>query len=599
MADKVSAIADAIGNAKESGRAPIGAEQRQFGPDVIAGDVEIMESEELLELLDEPDDFPVQCLGKNGNLHYYLDDQGQLIALDAPEHGRTHIVSLFGRRLGYLLERWGRKDRKGELTGGLHTDTISNVLMRSCARAGIIDPAHQVRGLGAWLGKDGGLVYHLGDTVRIDGEFVPPGRYGKHVYPAYAAAMRPHHEQQNLDPGAELLRDLKTWNWQHDAQAVLALGWIAQGFVVGALDWRTHMICDGERGSGKSALQKLLKGIYGNWLMATSNTSGPALYQLMGGRAQPIAIDEFEAGNNPQRKQQVVEILREASSGGAIARGGDNHVGRLFSVNFPAFLTSIVTISLLPADESRMVRGALRELPEGAVPPDLSEARLGPLGSRIMRRVLDQWPRFSRTLEAYRAALAQYAKMDARLQDTYGTLLACADLLLSETAPTVESLRDAIGKIGAMVAPARAESLGDQERCIDHLLVSQIDVGGGTKRTIASWVRQTQALDEHLMPHLDLRQTAVRALASVGLRVDDLGTEPGGMALFISNTNPALSRIFEGTPWPGGAGAMGSWVGVLRRLPGAHAPKIGKKINGHTVRGTYVPLSELLDWIED
>lgn len=598
MADKVSPIAAAIAGAQES-RAP--GRQASFGPDVLpdAGDAEVMESEELLDLLDEPDDFPVQCLGKNGTMHYYLDDQGQLIALDAPDHGRTHIVSLFGRRIGYLLERWGRKDRKGELTGGLHSDAISNILMRSCARGGLIEPASQIRGAGAWLGKAADLVFHLGDVIWIDGKFQPPGRYGKHVYPAYPAAMRPHHEAQGLDPGQELLRDLKTWHWQHDAQALLAAGWVAQGFVVGALDWRTHMICDGERGSGKSSLQKMLKRIYGNWLMATSNTSGPALYQLMGGRAQPIAIDEFEAGDNPQRKQQVVEILREASSGGAIARGGDNHVGRLFSVNFPAFLTSIVTISLKPADESRMVRGALLELEEGAVPPDLSEDRLGKLGSKLMRRMLDQWPRFGRTLDVYRAALAHYARMDARLQDTYGTLLACADLLLADTTPTVEQLADTIGKIARMVAPARAEQMGDQERCLDHLLTSQIDVGGGSKRTIASWIRQTQALDEHSAPHEDLRQTASRALATIGMRVDELPRDKGGISLFVSNTHPALSKIYEGTPWPGVAGTIGSWVGVLRRLPGAHPHPIPKKINGHPVRGTYIPLSELIEWVDE
>ncbi len=554
---------------------------------------------EILDLISTPDDLPIECLGVNGSIYYYLDGLHQLRALEAPEHGRTHIVSLFARNEGYLLERWGRRNQKGARSGGLHTDEVSNVLMRACAMNGIIDPARQVRGCGAWPADDGTLALHLGDQVWIKGEYRTPGRYDEHVYPAYAPTMRPARDEQNTDAGHELLAMLKTWNWAHPAQATFVLGFIAQGFVVGALDWRTHMICDGERGSGKSSLQKLLKNLYGNWFLATSNTSGPALYQLMGGRAQPIAIDEFEAGDNPQRKQQVVEILREASSGGQIARGGDNHVGRLFSVNFPAFLTSIVTISLKPADESRMVRGNLLALPEGSVPPDTSEKKMAKLGARIMRRMVDQWPRWAETYDAYRNALGRDAKMDARLQDTYGTLLACADLLLNDTAPSSKDLGDLVEAVATMLAPSRAEALGDQQRCIDHLLVSMVDRGGGMKRTVASWIRQSQALNEHGHPALELRLEATRALATIGLRVDDLGEPKGGLALFVSNTHPMLTRIYDGTPWPGLAGASGSWVGVLRRLDGAFPPAIPKKINGHPQRGTYVPLKELIDWVEE
>lgn len=596
MTDNITPIAAAIAGAPIArGKAATG-ETHDAPPRTRD---ELDEDAELLDLVSPPDDLPIECLGQNGGLYYYLDGLGQLRALEASEHGRTHIVSLFARHEHYLLERWGRRDRKGSRNGGLHTDEVSNVLMRACAMAGIIDPTRQVRGLGAWPGVDGKLVLHLGDVVWIDGAFKAPGRYGEHVYPAYAPAMRPHGDEQNGDAGQELHAMLKTWQWQHPAQALFALGFIAQGFVVGALKWRTHMIVDGERGSGKSSLQELLRSLYGAWLLSTSNTSGPALYQLMGGRAQPIAIDEFEAGDNPQRKMQVVEILREASSGGNIARGGDNHVGRLFSVNFPALLTSIVTISLKPADESRMVRGNLLTLPEGAVPPDTSPATMAKLGSRLMRRMLDQWPRFAETLDVYRKALEKHAKLDARGQDTYGTLMACADLLLADTAPSIDELHDTVAAVAAMLAPARAESLGDQERCVDHLLTSPIDMGGGVRRSVASWVRQSQALNEHGHPDLDSRATASRALASAGMRVDELREDEGGISLFVANTHPALTKVYDGTPWPGVAGASGSWVGVLRRLPGAHPPKLPKKINGHATRGTYIPLAELIEWVDE
>ena len=593
----VTPIASAIGAATEerAAKAKTTGAKRDREPERSRDELD--EDAMILELVSAPKDMPIQCLGVNGGVYYYLDGLFQLRALEAPEHGRTHIVSLFARHEDYLLERWGRRDRKGERNGGLHTDEISNVLMRSCAMAGIIDPSRQVRGLGAWPAPDGGLVFHLGDKVWMDGEYKNPGRYGDHVYPAYAPSMRPHDKAQNADAGQELHAMLKTWQWAHPAQSLFALGFIAQGFVVGALDWRTHMIVDGERGSGKSSLQKLLARLYGSWLLSTSNTSGPALYQLMGGRAQPISIDEFEAGDNPQRKMQVVEILREASSGGNIARGGDNHVGRLFSVNFPALLTSIVTISLKPADESRMVRGALKSLADGAVAPDLSAEKMGKLGSKIMRRMRDQWPRFAATYANYKEALSRYAGLDQRGQDTYGTLMACADLLLTDTTPSVASLEGMMLEVKAMLAPARAESLGDQERCVEHLMQSAIDTGGGHKRSVASWIRQSQQMNENGHPDLDNQAAARRSLAMAGLRVDHI-SDKEGLALFVANTHPALTRIFDATPWPGVAGAPGSWVGVLRRLPGA-SPTGAKKINGHVTRGTYIPLADLIDWVDD
>lgn len=594
----ITPIAAAIGGSTEARAAGKASGAKRSREPERSRD-ELDDDAAILELVSAPDDLPIQCLGVNGGLYYYLDGLYQLRALEAPEHGRTHIVSLFARNENYLLERWGRRDRKGERNGGLHTDEVSNVLMRSCAMAGIMDPSRQVRGLGAWPAADGSLVLHLGDQIWMDGDYRNPGRYGEYVYPAYAPSMRPHAKPQTQDAGQELHAMLKTWQWAHPAQSLFALGFVAQGFVVGALDWRTHMIVDGERGSGKSSLQKLLARLYGSWLLSTSNTSGPALYQLMGGRAQPISIDEFEAGDNPQRKMAVVEILREASSGGNIARGGDNHVGRLFSVNFPALLTSIVTISLKPADESRMVRGALLALKDGAVAPDLSSEKMGKLGTRIMRRMLDQWPRFAETYDVYKRSLALYAGLDQRGQDTYGTLMACADLLLADHVPTLESLQTMVGDVAAMLAPARAEALGDQERCVEHLLSSAIDTGGGVKRSVASWIKQTQQINEHGHPDLDLRNTASRSLATAGLRVDELADDMGGVSLFVSNTHPALTRIFDATPWPGAAGASGSWVGVLRRLPGAYPPKLPKKINGHSTRGTYVPLADLVDWVDE
>lgn len=565
-------------------------------------------------MFDVPDDMPVEPLGRNGSTFYYLDAMRQLHALPADKHGRAMIYQLFGARADVLFRYWGKRNSKGELTNGFHADTVANSLMHHCSVAGLIDPAKALRGCGAWRDDKGGLVLHLGDMVWIDGQYKPPGRYGAAIFPAMPATIRPHELAQNLDIGAELLDMLRTWHWASGLQPILTLGWLAQGFVVGALDWRTHMIGDGERGTGKSSLFKLVRGLFGNWMLEASDTTPAAVYQLMQARAQPVFFDEFEAGKDPKRKQAVVAVLRQASSGGMVLRGGDDHIGRSFSVQFPAFLTSIVPIALQAQDESRMVRVQLlplgdRGMDEAYPMPDLAPARMAKLGARLFRRVVDQWPRFARTLDAYRAGLEEHTGFDARMQDTYGTLLACADLVLYDSAEP-DAIKRLCADLAVMVTPQRVESSRDQERCLQHLLQSTVDRGVGTRRTVASWLRQAAAFDSDGAIDFERRRDAIQALGVVGIKpmieTDPTKSPPDRSlkpidkrGLFIVNSHPALKKMFDDSPWPGETGANGAWVTVLRRIDGAEVPGNSQRVGGTVQRGTIVPVGDFMDWGDD
>lgn len=572
------------------------------------------------DILAVPADMPITPLGVNGGTHFYLDALNQFRALEADKHGRSHLISLFGPELQWLLETWGKRTPKtatggGELTGALHADQCANVLMRACAKEGIIDPAKQMRGPGAWMGEDGGLVLHLGDTVWIGGAYRRPGRYGPYIYPAFPPQLRPSDEQADTDPGQEVLGILATWNWQNSFMAHVTLGWIAQGLVCGALPWRTHGIIDGEKGSGKSSLQRLMIGLFGDWLQEASNVTEAGLRQAMQARGQPVFVDEFEAGNKPEKKAAVVELMRQSSSGGKALRGGDNHVGHSFTVRFAAMVSSIAPVPLLPQDESRFARLKLLAQPPGSRVPDLSPKRLAPIGRRLLRRMVDEWPRWQPTFARYAQALEQQLGFDARYQDTWGTLLAAADLLLFDELPDSDTVQDMVARLGEMVSPARAEAIADQQRCLDHLLTTMINRGGGIQRSVASWALQVGAQDDMGNPDPGQRNEARAALSTMGLRVlglDDQGRvmadkdvdlpkHMGGagasaIVLFVANTHPALARVYDGTPWPGAAGGDGSWVAVLRRLEGATVPRNTVRVGGVPMRGTFVPLTDQLDW---
>lgn len=563
------------------------------------------------DMLALPPDMPVTPLGVNGGTYFYLDALHQFRALEASEHGRTHLISLFGPELRWLLETWGKRNPKGELTGSLHAEAVSNCLMKACAAAGIIDPAKQMRGPGAWMDEDGGLVLHLGDRVWLSGAYREPGRYGAHIYPAFPPQPRPDPTEVNSDAGAETLGLLATWNWANPFMAQLALGWIGQGMVAGALPWRTHAIIDGEKGSGKSSLQRLMMGLFGSWMQEASNVTEAGLRQAMQSRGQPVFVDEFEAGQKPEKKVAVVELMRQASSGGTALRGGDNHVGHSFTVRFAAMVSSIAPVPLLPQDESRFARLKLMAQPPGARVPDLSPSRLAPMGRRLMRRMVDQWPRWRPTFGVYARLLERELGMDARYQDTWGTLLTAADLLLYDGLPCDETAGELVQALGSMIAPTRAEAVADQQRCLDHLLATMINRGGGIQRSVASWALQVAARDDYGNPDSAVRNEARSALATMGLRVigvaadgsilgdREVDSQSGGAAgvvLFVANSHPALERTFDRTPWPGAAGGDGSWSAVLRRLPGARAAPGTVRVGGRPMRGTLVPLDDQLDW---
>jgi hypothetical protein len=251
-----------------------------------------------------------------------------------------------------------------------------------------------------------------------------------------------------------------------------------------------------------------------------------------------------------------------------------------------------------------MVRVALLPIVPGSVLPDLRPEKLGKLGARLMRRMIDQWPRFATTYATYRDELRTSAAFSDRHQDTYGTLLACADLLLFDSLPEGDMLDETIDKLAMMVAPARAEAIDDQARCLSHLLQSPLDRGGGVKRSVASWVRDARAQSD-LGPDSVRRRESAKALGLLGLRVFDQGDakHPAGAKappmLFVANTHSGLQRLFQDTPWPGSAGAIGGWVNVMRRLDGAVVPALSLKVGGQNTRGTLVPIGNVIDWDDD
>jgi len=554
-----------------------------------------------------PDGCPIIPLGKHGHDYFYLDALRQIVSLRPRDHGRNALASLFAPSSELCATFWPRwkevpiEDETGAVVkgadgkavkqwvvSGFAADHCADALMDACARRGVWNAFDQIRGAGAWLGSDGRLILHCGDTLWRDGETIAPGTLDGFVYPSAPRLPRPAQLRQPTGadggPGGVLLDTLKTWAWERGhVDAMLLLGWAGAAMLGGALDWRPMAFITGDTGSGKSTLHKLFKYLFDGGMVQSSNTTAAGLYQEIKQASVPIAIDELEAGEDNRRAMQVLELARQASSGSVMLRGGAEHQGVQFTARSCFLFSAILPPPFAPQDRSRMAILRLKSLPEGQVPPAIEPAHWAGVGRGLLRRLADQWPRLADTLHLYRATLSA-AGHDARGCDQFGTLLACADLLLFDQVPDADTLDEWRRLLDAATWRELTDTASDAESCLDYLAESCPEAWrGGSKQSVAELVReQCRGLGETFH--------AV-ALSAGGLGVVRAKGERQ-YYLAVGNAHRGTMHLFEGSRWAGKAGMTGGWVEALARVPGAVLGRTAR-IGGRPTRCVQIPVEAI------
>ena len=132
-----------------------------------------------------PDGCPVIPVGTENGTFYFLTALGELRGLTCDKVANKHIVGMFAPDSDYLMEAWPRKklvktkDDDGNeveewLVTGWRNDDVAMLLMDVAAAKGVWNAREKVRGRGAWVDDDGGLVLHCGNHVLLGGT-VPCG----------------------------------------------------------------------------------------------------------------------------------------------------------------------------------------------------------------------------------------------------------------------------------------------------------------------------------------------------------------------------------------------------------------------------------------
>ena len=355
--------------------------------------------------------------------------------------------------------------------------------------------------------------------------------------------------------------------WRRPIDARLLLGWIVCAFFGAALTIRPVGWIIGPRRTGKSTLQEAINHLLGGWLISVLDPTFAAIRQTLKYDCLAVAIDEAESDedqNSKRRLNDLVKLARLCFSGGKSPRGGSDGEATEYMLRSSVLFSSINRPALLSQDRSRMWLGRLGKLPpDYPAPPDLSPRRLRSLGARLLRRAIDGWPRLATAREQYRIALKAVGH-EGRSTEVFATLLAAADIVLSDYPVDSDSAAEIAGELPFATLLEAEEDLSEEQGWLQWLLSCVIPLDGpGPRNTVAAWLRQSVKSTS-----LYDRQEADRILGQYGPKV----IRPKGAT----------------TRWAGQAGTTGPWKAAAGELEGGERAE--QRFGDWRGKGTAIPL---------
>lgn len=557
-----------------------------------------------------PEGCPVQALGYKGDVYFFRTADGGFKAIRDKDFTQNKMLSLYCGSDDYLEATWPRVGTKNTVTG-LDTVRCYADHMAECHKIGPWDPANRMRGTGGWREPDGTLVLHCGtvliakaltggEETREPGSMARGGEDRRRfVYAKAEAEPQPWRDRVDAKAMAPLLKAFRTFNWKRgEADAALLLGWCVCAIMGGALKWRPLMWVTGDKGTGKSTLHEIIEHLMGGTLVHASDTSAAGIHQALKFSSRPVALDEMEAQEDNRKNQMVIQLARQAASGGLVLRGGQDHTGVEFVARSCFLFSSILKPPLLSQDVSRLAVLEL-DLWQGAA-HGLDADALHTLGRKLRRRILDAWPKWEERLERWRQGMKRAGHSD-RTADQFGALLAGADLALADKLPHADNVDEDIARFGLAQLAEQADDLADWRKMLDHVTTAPLDVQRNGRRVNAAQLLEMQMGRIEITGDLVAAQeAAARDLETIGLKAlksDGAGALGGGWWLAIANSHQGLARVFETptrTHWAARSGTVGVWVQAARRVPGAVWADQILRFNGVRMRVTCVPMAQVL-----
>lgn len=547
-----------------------------------------------------PPDCPVTVLGKKGDVVYVINAIGEMEAItrfDLPT-----LQRIFAPFVNYVLWAWPAFGKAKEVDGEIIPPRVERVqrdqawtaIIGEAGRKGLFDPQSNVRGRGGWKAQDK-FIWHSGKKlfsveVKTDKENratawqmqeAEPSQYDGYFYAQDNDTIDPWRAPVGVydSPAHEILQDLKSWKWERPyIDPIFFLGWVGSAFLSGALDVRPILFTMGGAGTGKSTLHGILRALFGSALYSTANTTAAGIYQNIRQDSRPVAVDEFERTANGAKQSAIIELARQSYSGAKGYRGGANGDGTEFELRSSFIFSAILHPHLGVQDRTRMIILNLNALDKdaNAKQPLIKEE----WGRMLLRQVMDGYHDFHwHILPKWRRILSdQRLSLDPRAIDTYGTVLACAELLVGETGlidagmhadPLAEGASLDIDMLIEALEHAtetdRAEQLQKWQEVIEKIMGAKVDAyKAGERQTVGGII---EALESDGRSDMQIEDARAR-LALIGLGIREKSSPCRGYALAIPHTDDNLNRVFADSEFN-----HGGWTLALKQAPQTIVPR--------------------------
>ncbi len=541
-----------------------------------------------------PDGCPVIPMGYDDDLFYFFTARGTLSAISGRNNGKGVVQALFAGHRDFLPWAFPPIGNRKNLKNWDAAEAFA-VLIDAAESKGPFVPMDQIRGAGAWLDVFGRIIWHGGDRLFTEDDAIPTGEHGNYLYPKRPRLPKPSQNQIAQSPsggGAKLLKTFETWNWADSYSPAICLGWIGQAMIGGALRHRAHLLVSGKTGSGKSTFQGVIKGVMGSALLSTSDTTAAGIYQLVRYDTIPVAIDEFEASSDDRRNQAVIELARAATLGSTLNRGGDKGGGVSYKIRSAFLLTGIAPPGFGPQDERRFSRLQLKPLDKNSgVMPEQDLSVLAGWGREILRRMIDNFPRFNGASEVFREAFLKRTSMEPGNADHYATIMASYHIMMFDRDPSAQDIDEWVQVLGDKFDAQAGGRTDNWQDCLAHVLDAPVDMWrteSAVSIRILLFACFGEQSDDYNMSVKGVR----KKLAELGCGI--VGPKSGAVTLengwlFIPNRHPGLSQLFRGTDWATSSTQTGKWHYLLEQAPASileanksakisQAPRYGHKI---------------------
>jgi hypothetical protein len=578
----------------------------------------------------DPVESPVVPIGYEGDLFYFIDSRGQFRAIKARDLNQVGIQDLYSATPNYpkfihpryskpVMAKDGKTVIKESEIVSFEADDVKEMLFLACSRKGFFSPDDKMRGRGAWTFRSGNLLYHAGDSIWKceKGKFVemPTGVHEGMLYPHLSALPAPWTEEITPadNPARTLLAGFRRSKWTRpDIDPILLLGWIGGAYLGGALAWRPSALLIGDKGTGKSTLQDTLKALFGEALFHSSDSTAAGIYQAMGHDSRAVALDEMEPGMDPRKAANIADLMRTSASGAIGRRGSSGGAASAFQMR-SAFLFSAINNPLhSAADLSRVA--VLRMWPfdaDSVKGEDINTETTGPMIlAQMMRAWGDNGIGFRTQYRRFAEALAQGGH-DKRGQDTYGTLLACAAMMLGDELASEldvplgpEEERWWTEHLDAGGLAEVEDAAPNYRQCVSRILTTPVKAWrNSSHNTIGQILHEIRTTDENgaaidapLDPAtakrdiniagfalMNVREVVAPVMRSEGLKLEAAlqryGLPAAGWVLAVPNRSIKVSEHLDGSEW------SRSWKDALRQCPVPGVMLGDKDINRVTIDG--------------